>query len=91
MTLSPGRGPSSPELRTVRCDAGKTSLLRLGRGPPSQRALPGDPVTCRRPPLLFTLRSRTQGIAHHEKVLGFVAIWSQIGGDHHRGVTPHLG
>jgi hypothetical protein len=33
MTMSPGRGPSGPKLRTVRCDAGKTPLLRPGRGP----------------------------------------------------------
>jgi hypothetical protein len=45
-------------------------------------------ATRRRPPSLFTSRSRTQGIAHHEKVLGFVVVWSQMGGDHHRGVAP---
>jgi hypothetical protein len=37
MTLSPGRGPSGPELWTVRCDAGKTSLLCPGRGPSGPR------------------------------------------------------
>jgi hypothetical protein len=71
-----GWGPSGPEPRTVRVP---------------QQALPGDPTTRRRPPPLFTSWSRTEGIAHHEKVLGFVAVWSQIGGDHHRGVAPHLG
>ena len=37
MTLSPGRGPSGLELQTVRCDAGKTPLLRPGRGPSGPR------------------------------------------------------
>jgi hypothetical protein len=37
MTLSPGRGPSGPEMRTVLCDARKTPLLRPGRGPSDLR------------------------------------------------------
>jgi hypothetical protein len=31
---------------------------------------------------------RTQSIAHHEKTLGFVDVWYQIGGDHYRDGAP---
>jgi hypothetical protein len=76
LLLSPGRGPFSLEPQTV-C-AGVASIARR----------PGDPATRHGLPPPFTSRSRTQGIAHHEKALGFVVVWSQIGGDHHRGVAP---
>jgi hypothetical protein len=100
MTLSPGRGPSGPELWTVRCDAGKTPLLRPGHGPSGPRSRTvrvAAEDTIRQPGDLSQaaatvhLAEPNPSIVHHEKVIGFVAIWSQIGGDHHRGVAPHLG
>jgi hypothetical protein len=60
-----------------------------GSSAPPHRAPPGDPAIHRGPPPPFISRSRTQGIAHHEKTLGFVVVWYQIGGDHHRGLS-HL-
>jgi hypothetical protein len=50
-------------------------------------ALPSEHrlATRRIPPSSFISRSRTQGIAHHEKVPGFIVVWSQIGDGHHRG------
>jgi hypothetical protein len=94
------RGPSGPELGPFGLPQGRRHFCRQvadrptqSRGPsvPPRRALLGDSTTCRRLPPLFTSRSRTQGIAHHEKALGFVTIWSRIGGDHHICVAPHSG
>jgi hypothetical protein len=45
---------------------------------------PGNSTTCRELPLSSTSQSRIQGIAHHEKAIGFVDVWPQIGGGHHQ-------
>jgi hypothetical protein len=94
------RGLSGPECGSSGPHAGKKSLLSQGCRPSgleprtvcatvaSTVRRPGDPSWIA---AMSTSQSRTQGIAHHEKTLEFVAVWSQIGDDHHRGGVPPSG
>jgi hypothetical protein len=70
LLLSPGYESSGPELRIGRAAVGSTVRR------------PDDPS---RTATTVHLAEPNQGIAHHEKSLGFVVVWSQIGGSHHRG------
>jgi hypothetical protein len=71
--LQQGRGLLDPEPRTVHAAAASTARW------------PGDPS---RTSALSTSQSRTQDITHHEKTIGFVVVWPQIGGGQHRCSVP---
>jgi hypothetical protein len=94
------RGPFGSYREPSRQRAGKKPLMSLGyessipepwivRTTVASTALrPGDLLRTDTP---STSQSQTQGIAHHEKTLRFVAVWSQIDSGHHRGDVPPLG
>jgi hypothetical protein len=87
------RGPSGLTERRSHSYSQVTDRSALCRGSSSSPlgAPLDNPMNHRLPSLPTTLQSRTQGIAHHEKALGFVVVWSQIGGGHHIGGVPPLG